>query len=242
MIQIGICDDNAEQGRLVKDILDRYMESVSAEYQCMLFQNTRAFLYEVESKTNFDLLLLDIEMPEVNGIELTRQIRQWLPEALVIFVSSYEKYVYDSFRVQPYRFIPKSQMEQMLVFALEDAIRDITCLENQFYVAKNQQGVEKIPLKSIIYIWHHEKYAYIHKVDGEHTKVRKTLKQVFEELPKENFAWIDRGYICNLSHIESIKGDIVRLSTGEQLQSSRDRITRLKEQVRRYWIREGKSV
>lgn len=237
MIQIGICDDNAEQGRLIKDTLDRYMESVSVEYQCMLFRDNKAFLYEIESKTNFDLLFLEIDMPEMNGIELTRKVRRWLPKVLIIFVSSYEKYVYDSFQVQPYRFIPKSQIEQRLVLALKDAIKDISLLENQFFVATNQQGVEKILLKSIVYIWHHEKYAYIQKSDGEYTKVRKTMKQIYEELPHTDFVWADRSYICNLFHVIRVKGDSVSFSTGEQLQISRERIVTLRNQVRKYWLR-----
>lgn len=242
MIRIGICDDSVEQGKLLEKHLHEYMRSVYAEYECMLFQSSRALLYEIESKTNFDILFLDIEMPEENGIELTKQIRQWQPEILVIFVSAYEKYVYDSFQVQPYRFIPKGQMEKLLFPALEDAVRETIRLENQFYVAKNQQGIEKIPLKEIVYIWHREKYAYIQKRNGECIKVRKTLKQVYDELPQEVFIWIERGYICNLSYIESIKGDIVKLSTGVELQSSRDRVTAVKNQVRRYWLRESLQV
>lgn len=242
MIRIGICDDSAEQGQLLHCLLKEYMMSIQINYRCEFFDNGMALLYEIEDGNGFDILLLDIEMPELNGIELTGQIKKRMPDVLIIFVSAYEKYVYDSFRVQPFRFIPKSQIAQMLVLALEDAVREIQHCEKLFYLVENQQGMERIPVKTIVYVWHHEKYAYIEKTDGEHTKVRKTLKQVYGELPKDDFVQLDRGYLCNLSHIENIKGDTVRLSTGEQLQISRERITALKDQVRRYWIQGEKGV
>lgn len=236
MIEIGICDDSTEQGKALNNVIEKYMKNTQTVYQCMRFENSKALLYEIQDGHSFDLLLLDIEMPELNGIELTEQIKTLLPDVLIIFVSAYEKYVYDSFRVQPFRFIPKSRSGEMLDLALEDAVREILRCENLFYHVENQRGIEKLPVKSIVYIWHREKYAYIEKTDGEQVKVRKTLKQVYEELPKELFVWLDRSYICNLSHIESIKGDSVKLSTGEILQISRDRAAALKNQVRDYWL------
>lgn len=236
MIEIGICDDSAEQGRMLCDAAGACMGSAQAAYRCMLFENSRALLYEIQDGHCFDLLLLDIEMPGMNGIELTEQIRSLLPDVLIIFVSAYEKYVYDSFRVQPFRFVPKSRSGEMLELALEDAVREIRRNENLFYLVENQQGIEKLPVRSIVYIWHREKYAYFEKTSGGQAKVRKTLKQVYGELPKESFVWLDRSYICNLFHIESIQGDSVKLSTGEILQISRDKAAALKSQVREYWL------
>jgi len=237
MLRIGVCDDIEEHRKCVGRMLEEYLEEKGPVFQSMVFENGQALLYEVEDGTVFDLLLLDIEMPGQDGMELAGKIKELLPEALVIFISSHEKYVYDSFRVQPFRFIPKSRIEQMLFPALGDALEELGRRETRVYLAENGQGIEKIPIKSIVYIWHREKYAYIEKADGERTKIRKTLKKIFAELPQETFVWLDRGYLCNLAHITRVKGESVTLSTGERLQVSRDRSGELKDRVRQYWTK-----
>ena len=204
------------------------------------FYDSSALLYEVEEGTYYDIFLLDIEMPGLDGIDLTNKIKKYLPDAITIFVTSYEQYVYKSFEVQPYRFIPKRNVGEMLPAAVEDALGLAAEREGRFYIAENQRQLEKIPLKSITYIWHREKYAYIEKSNREHTKVRKTLKQVYKELPKDDFVWVDRGCIVNLAQIQRIAGDSIFLADGISLGAGRERIAELKDRLREYWVsREG---
>lgn len=124
----------------------------------------------------------------------------------------------------------------MLPGAVEDALSLALDREGKFYIAENQKMLEKIPLKSITHIWHREKYAYIEKSNGEHTKVRRTLKQVYKELPKEEFVWVDRGCIVNLAQIMRITGDGITLADGTQLGTGREKITELKDRLRKYWV------
>ncbi len=105
----------------------------------------------MEDGEYYDILLLDIEMPGLNGIELTNKVKKYLPDAITIFVTSYEQYVYKSFEVQPYRFIPKKDAVKMLPAAVKDALGLAFEREGKFYVAENQRVLEKIPLKSITY-------------------------------------------------------------------------------------------
>ena len=108
--------------------------------------------------------------------------------------------------------------------------------DGKYYGAENQRMLEKIPLRSITYICHQEKYAYIEKTNGEHTKVRRTLRQVYKGLPQEDFIWMDRGCIVNLSQIARIDGEELILTDGTRLNVSRDRLTELKNRVREYWM------
>ena len=236
MIRIAICDDDIEKGKLIENWVMTWMDARRGNYEMQLFTSSRGLLYEIEDGTDYDLLLLDIEMPELDGMQLTEHIKMYLPDVLTIFITSHEKYVYESFKVQPFRFIPKKYLERMLPLALRDALEWLEKCEGKYIYAENQEGLEKIPTRSITYIWHKEKYAYIEKTNGERTKVRKTLKQVYGELPQEDFVWIDRGCICGLMQISRINnGDIV-LTDGTRLQVSRDRLTDVKNRLRKYWI------
>lgn len=234
-VNIALCDDEAEKGKQIDTCVENWLTVHEKDYTKQIFSSSRGLLYEIEDGRNFDLLLLDIEMPDLDGMELTERIKKYLPDVLIIFITSHEKYVYESFKVQPFRFIPKKYLEKMLPSALEDAFIYLEKCLDKYFFAENQGGLEKIPTKSITHIWHKEKYAYIEKTNGERTKVRKTLKQVYEELPKEDFVWIDRGCICNLLQVSKINnGDIV-LTDGTRLQVSRDRLTEVKTALRKYW-------
>lgn len=236
MIKIAICDDDVKKGKEVEILLDKWMEEKKKCYQKQIFSDSQALLYEIQDGTEFDVLLLDIEMPGLDGMELTYKIKQYLPDALTIFITSHEKYVYESFKVQPFRFIPKKYILRMLSPALQDAVDLFEKCEGKYLYIENQEKVERIPTKSIVYIWHREKYAYVERTNGECTKVRKTLKQLYKELPEEDFLWIDRGCICNLLQISKIdKGDIV-LTDGTRHPVSRDRLTEVKARIRKYWI------
>lgn len=235
MIRLAICDDIMRDEIHLDKYITSWMENQKIIYEKRIFTNSRSLLYEIEDGIEFDLLFLDIEMPELDGIALAEQIKKYLPEVLIIFVSSYEKYVYKSFEVQPYRFIPKKLIRQMLPGALRDAAAYIEKNSPAFYIVENQKGMEKIPLRSIYYIWHRGKYAYLEKGNGETSKVRKTLKQVFSELPSDDFVWIDRGCICNLTKISRLKGDIIYLDNGCSLPISKDRMTEIKDILLRYW-------
>lgn len=235
MIRLAVCDDDVEKGKIIDTMLAAWLDKHQYIYEKQLFSNSRGLLYEIQDGTDFDVLLLDIEMPGLDGIELTEQIKVFLPDVLIIFVTSYEKYVYESFKVQPFRFIPKKFIEQMLPLALKDAMDLLKKCKGKYLFVENQEGMEKIPTRSITYIWHKEKYAYIEKTNGSRAKVRKTLKQVYEELPAEDFVWIDRGCICNLMQISRISNGDVLLTDGIRLQVSRDRLTEVKTVLRKYW-------
>lgn len=236
MIHIGICDDNAEMGEKMNQVLEKCCEEIEIACKKSVFSNSKALLYEIEDKTYFDLFLLDIEMPEMDGIDLAGRIKKYLPDALLIFVTSYEKYVYESFKVQPYRFIPKREVDDMLPAAVRDALLLIAGQEGKYLVIENQRVLERIPVKHIAYIWHRGKYAYIERTDGSVAKVRKTLKQVYGELPAGDFVWADRGCILNISKITKITGEVIVLANGARIDVNKDRLIDLKNQVREYWV------
>ena len=236
MIHIGICDDNIAMGEKINQVVEKCCEGIGIACKKSVFSSSKALLYEVGDGTYFDLFLLDIEMPETDGLELTGKIKKYLPDALVIFVTDHEKYVYESFKVQPYRFIPKREVDEMLPAAIKDALSLIVDQEGKFYVIENQRALEKIPVKYISYIWHREKYAYIEKTDGTVAKVRKTLKQVYGELPTGDFVWADRGCILNISKIAKITGEVIVLTNGTRIDVNKDRLMDLKNRVREYWV------
>lgn len=241
MIKIAICDDETSKSELVEKYVENYMNSKLRVYEKQVFTSSRALLCEIADGSVFDVLLLDIEMPVMDGINLSEAVKSYLPDVLIIFITDYEKYVYESFKVHPFRFVPRKYLDNMLSLALRDAVDFIDRTKDKYFYVENQSGMEKIPTRNISYIRHREKYAYIEKTDGTSSKVRKTLKQVFSELPEGDFIWIDRGCICSLIQISRISEGDILLVDGTRLQVSRDRLTEVKRTLKKYWIGDVKG-
>lgn len=228
MLNIAICDDNTYTAKQIEQFTQEILQQNHDMHEIHVFSSSKALLYEVQDGTAFDILLLDIEMPNLDGIELAEALKKYIPDALILFISSYEKYVYDTFSVHPFWFIPKNQLSQIFPMAFNSAIQQVKKIKKDFYTIKNQHGVEKIPIRNILYIWHAGKYAYIEKLDGSHAKLRKTLKDVFNDLASYNFIWLDRSYFCNLTHIQQIWDGEAVLSNGQRLVINKERLQQVK--------------
>lgn len=238
--RIAICDDDRTDAERIGTAITEYLETTGEQYSCQTFLSGKALEYEVEDGQTFDLLFLDIELGEEDGFALAEGLQGRLPAALLIFVSSYEKYVYDSFKLQPFRFLPKRCLEQMLPETLSAAMEELKRREEYFLLLENGQGVEKIPLENIVYIRQEGKYACVVKVDGSQSRMRRTLKSLAAELPEQLFLQIDRGYLCNVTKVTQVKNDKLTLATGEELYVSLARMRELKDKVMEYWMREKK--
>lgn len=238
--KIAVCDDDRTDVEKIGTALTEYLKNAGELYSCQTFLSGRALEYEVEDGQDFDLLFLDIELGQEDGFALAERLQSRLPAALLCFVSSHEKYVYDAFKLQPFRFLPKRCLEQMLPEVLSAAVKELERREERFLLLENGQGVEKILLETIAYIRQEGKYACIVKTDGSQSRVRRTLKSLTEELPKELFLQLDRGYLCNVMKVTQIKNDKLTLATGEEFYVSSGRLRELKDKVMEYWIREKK--
>ncbi len=235
-MKIAICDDNEKKCLILREIIEKWMKDNHKKYDINVFFNGKNLLYEMEEGQCFDLVILDIEMPQMNGMEVACDLKKYQSEILIIFVSCYEKYVYDSFKVQPFRFVPWNYLYQMLPTALEDAVQWVEKCEGKYLYIENNNSIRKVSIRNILYIWYSEKYCYIYCVNGEQFRVRKYLKDIYKELPMDDFAWVNRGCICNLLHVLKIEKNELLMIGSIKHPISYDRIVDIKNQLRKYWI------
>lgn len=241
MLQVGLCDDEP----VLLEALEKKVSSCFSEN--LIFAEIQAFtgaqnlLYEAEDGKRFDLLLLDIEMPGMDGMELAARLRKLLPDALLIFITSHVEFALDAYELSTFRYIPKNNMEGRLEHALLDAAAVIQLQQSQSYIISNQNRLERIPLKNLLYIQHVEKNSLlVTNLPGggtAHTefKVRKTLQEIYEELSPDDFLFIDRGCIVNLSHVMSVKASCCILRDATVLPVSQARMPVLKERLLCFW-------
>lgn len=244
MLQIAICDDET----LLLDEIRKITESCMQRQQtfCILstYSDSQSLFYDIQDGKRFDLLLLDIEMPGLSGMELARRVYELLPDALMLFVTAHYKYAVDAYELHIFRYIPKNQLKERLPHALKDAVSLLEIQNTDSYIISSQNRLERIPYKEILYIEKDGKNALFHIAaparkdeasTGRSRRIRKTLSGVFDELHSEEFYFIDRGYIVNLRHVTGVSHTDCVLTDQTRLPVSQSRLSELKKRLNTYW-------
>lgn len=235
MIYIAICDDDE---KALADLRQR-IEILLKENQVLAtifeYSQSRLLQYDINEGKYFDLILSDIEMPDIDGMDLAAYTKKYLPEALVIFITSHTKYAIDAFELSIFRYVPKSALDSRLPHAVLDAIKLISSRSDRVYYINTPTRVEKIPYQKILYIEREGKNSIIKLTDGSTSSVRKSMAALIKELDSEEFAFIDRGNIVNIRYIMKIKDGSVELENGIRLLASRAKIEQIKKMVSDYW-------
>ena len=105
MIQIAICDDSEVTLQHLNQSVSTILKSNQEAAAITLYSSSESLSYDIEEGHFFDLILTDIEMPHMNGMELAATIRTYLSGALIIFITAYTKYALDAFELSAFRYI-----------------------------------------------------------------------------------------------------------------------------------------
>ena len=235
VVKIAICDDDEAAVALHEKIVKTSLQAQGIGYEITTYTQSRNLLYDITDDGFFyDLILLDIEMPGISGMEIPQQLKGFLPNVRIIFVTSHTEYAIDAFELSIFRYVPKNNLEVKLAAAVTDAAKLIELEAGQEYTIQTASRMEKIPYKDIFYIQRDGKNASIISSVGI-AKVRKSLQQVFDELNTPEFIFIDRGCIVNIIQIMKTSDGMVVLKNGEQLPISRSHLQEVKQKINQFW-------
>lgn len=235
MIYVAICDDEAQAVAAHRQATEAVMREKGAAAAITTYTSSDMLLADIcDDGAYFDLILLDIEMPGLDGMALAEQIAPVLPQVRIIFITSHREYAIDAFALNIFRYVPKEELATRLPQAIGDALALMRLEEGQSYTIQTASRLEKLPLKDILYIAREGKnVCFITK--GGATLERTSLAQVMETIDDPAFVPIDRGIIVNLLHVMQVKDGFVVLSGGIRLPIARSHLKTVKAQVAAYW-------
>lgn len=236
MFRIAVIDDSKELTEIVKMIIKHQAKAsgVENEISVRTYTNPEALLEDVRAKKGFHIFILDVEMPEMTGIMLAEKIRAIQEDGYIVFLSSYPEYAVYGYEREAYQYILKEHMESRLPVVMEQLFERCIQEYTEYYCISNQQRMEKIKCRNIIYVKKEGKNCVLYTKDAEHF-VRKTLEQVRRELEPTGFIYIDRGGLVNVEHIDKIEKSKVYMVDGAEMEISRSNIKRVKSLVAEYW-------
>ncbi len=198
MIRIAVCDDDSRELEYLSEYIKRFMKEKNIEADIFAAADPKELVAYIEKK-NIDILFLDIDMPEINGMEIAEK---YVSEStLLIFVSQYENLVYKSLKYNPFRFIRKSEIDE-IDEALESCIKKIEDFGYKFKL-KNREFIY-LKTRDVLYFEGYKNYIIIHTANGGSYFTRETMKNIESIFNKRGFVRIHNGYTVNLRYIETI--------------------------------------
>ena len=245
MLDVAIVDDNSIGLSSVKRVTERFFLKNKVECQIFTFSSSLEF-YQVCQDHFFHLILLDIDMPELNGIELAASLRKERSQCTLIFVSAYEHFVFESIRYRPFRFVRKSMLEADLEEAVDAFCRETRSHDRRIPFVKADGETVSILASDIVYLFSVKHDVFL--VMKDQTAIRSayhryTIGELEKRLGSFGFIRTDRSYLLNYRYIYQIDPDRITLKSAvsrsehDAIPVSRRRYAAVREQYR-YFIRE----
>lgn len=224
MLNIAILDDEDMYVDRIREITEKCMGEMGIDCKTRVYKNGEDLLEGLQKEEYFDLYLLDVELPGINGLQVAKHIRRRYSEPILIYISNYGDYAINAYKVDTYRYIPKQILEEELSGAyrsMETLLRGIK-RENGFYTIEHYKDREKIYFRDIYYLMKDGKYVvFVHK-KGER-QVRATMEEICKQLPAERFLMIDRSYVINVDYIKTLKKYEIQLQNEKVLPVSQSK-------------------
>ena len=189
MLKIAVLDDEAIFYERVSRRLYLIYEKMHLAVDVDCYRSGRELMYEVDDGKYYDIYLLDIDLPDMSGIDLGRELRERSPYCYIIFLTAYPQYAIEGYSARAYQYILKDQWEQKLETTLSNIQKEINAQTEPSYRITVGPKLEKVPVKDIYYLYKDGKNVIFQTRSGR-TSIRKTLSEVYEELPKEEFIYV----------------------------------------------------
>ncbi len=235
-MRVAICDDERESCNGLSLLIKR--QEPDCEVAC--FHTCRQFL---EAAQHFDILLLDIQMEEMGGIEVARALRGRGERTVLIFVTALKEYAPEAFEVSAFHYLLKPVVPEKFCRVFESACLQVRKLESQsvgqlFFQTKARSFT--VPRDEVLYVESRRRKVEIH-TRKENVTVYATMKHMEEQLG-EGFYRCHRGYLVNMAYVTGYGAGFVRLQNGEAVYLAREKYSEFAKVYSEYLRQSGAAL
>lgn len=220
MVNIYVCDDQKEYVDNINALVEKYSPA-ELKYTLRNFYSGEEFLAEIKkSYASVDIVFMDIEMKEIDGIETVKVLREMFPNSIVFFSTSHSSYIADVFRLNAFQFLQKPVDEETFEIDFERALKKHES-SHKSIIVKSYDEETVIECADILYIEVNNRVISIHTKKDIVTHSGKLSKYV-EELENYGFINCHKSYLINLRHIKKINSSsVILMHSSEEIPLSR---------------------
>lgn len=232
MIRIGVIEDDSNMRKIVNQIIEKEIQGYE-EVKQKTFESAEEFLQE---KVGYDIVISDIELPGINGIELGKRLSKEEKQTKLIYLTSYPEYAWESYLVEAYQYVLKIDMQERLPEIVGKVLDELIKENKNYRIFGNSYKHMKLYYKDIIYIQKEKEKKYTDYItkNGKYRE-RLSFNQILHEIDDNRFIPIDRGHAINIQYIDRIDENFIYLETEEKFKVSRVQLANVKKQITEYW-------
>lgn len=203
MINIGICDDEAPMRKSLRASLEQTLQLTGADYRIFEYDSGVALMRDQEARW-LDILFLDIEMKDLNGMDTAKALRRQNTHTLLIFVTAYPDFVFQGYEVHAFHYILKPYEEQKIKNVLAQALAELGKNAEQSFILEQKSGTCKVPMKKIVAFSSDKRKVVISLENGDKLDFYGKLDTVAEDLP-DYFVRCHNRHLVNLNFVTTLE-------------------------------------
>ncbi len=208
-MKIGIVDDELEMRLQLQEYIQRLGEEERLQVACVLFEGSESLLRDYTKI--YDILIFDIDMPGINGLDCARRVRQMDENVVILFVTNIAQYAINGYEVEAVDYIIKPVGYYDFSLKFKKALRRAARLHVDQVVLSSNKGPVRVEVPDILYVEVFAHYLVYHARSRD-IQVRGSMKEHEAFLRGHGFSRIHKSFLVNLRHIENIRSGQVLLS------------------------------
>lgn len=220
MLRVAIVDDDIIYVKELCAHLKRYQKEQQLDIQITTFSSGFELISEYEPQ--YDILLLDIEMPHLNGMEVAKSIRQADPYAVIVFITNTAKYAINGYEVNAFDYMMKPIEYTQFAIKFSAAIDVIVKKEDISILVPIKDGLRQVKAQDILFIEVRDHWLHIFTKDGEY-KMLGILKEMEAKLSEHHFIRCNKSNLIHLQHITRMRPDSVIMHGNHEIKISRSK-------------------
>ena len=240
MIELVICDDDTASLNQTKQFLTGMLHLWNEEIEIMTYTDSDSRMKRLRSENEqTDILLLDIDMPDISGLEVAQFIRDEDSDIIVIFLTAHDEFVYMSFQYAPFRYIRKEYMKEELPSAMKAALAKLSAQRSFSICLRTQEGELSVKIADITHFQMENRRVCVYMVQGGTYIIWKKLKELKAEIDVRDgsFIYVHSGCVVNLRHVRTLRSGMVVLDGAKEIEIpvSRRRKREVSAVISDYW-------
>lgn len=219
---VAVCDDEADIRKELIALAADYFAHADIDGHFTEFADGESLIAAYEHGTaNFQIVLLDIKMQDLNGISTAKTLRVYDPDALIVFVTSSAEYVFRGYEVKAFRYVLKTELSHAFRKILEECVEEL-CAATQTYTFRAGTQDIAVRLADILYFESNRRQITLYTRQGSYTYYGK-LDTVEDTLCRQDFVRCHQSFLVNAKEIRIVKADSLTMLNGESLPVSKSR-------------------
>lgn len=218
MLNIAICDDEAVEIKYLTSLIQQWSDTTKTMVNISSFPSAEAFLFKYEEDKSFDILLLDIQMKAMDGVELAKKIRETNSSVQIVFITGFLGYFSSGFDVAALHYLIKPVTKDKFFEVLSKACENCKKLDSFILVYSENENL-RINLKDLFYVEAFGHSCTLHCEETEY-EVKLSISEM-KALLDDSFIYSHRSYVVNLKHILRLSKTDIYLDNGNIIPVSR---------------------